>query len=163
MTGTDGGAGLRIDTAGLEATYHSEGVPPLLSPGGRRTLRALVVGTLVALGIYAVVGSGQLLDLVPVAALGLGGELLARALDRTTRISPTHLDVRPAGRRRVAPWDDVRELVPPTAFGDGGHARLADGTTVPLPNVPAEHVERLGAAIAEACRRRERGAAAETA
>ncbi|WP_148058097.1 PH domain-containing protein [Pseudokineococcus lusitanus] len=157
VAGADGGEGLRIDTSGLDATYHSEGLPPLLTPGGRQALRTLVVGGLVALGLFAVFGPGQLAHLVPLAVFGLGGEMLARALDRTTRVSPTHLDVRPAGRRRVVPWDDVRELVPPTAFGDGGRAHLADGTTVPLPNVPAEHVERLGAAIEEA-RRREHGA-----
>lgn len=155
MAGGDGGAGLRIDTTGLKPAYLGEGREPLLTPGGARALRGLLVAVLVALGAYAVLGEGQLGHLFVLVVFGLGGELLSRALDRTTRISPTHLDVRPAGRRRVVPWDDVRELVPPTAVGDGGRAHLADGTTVPLPNVPAEHVERLGAAIEEARRRRE--------
>ncbi|GAA2017130.1 hypothetical protein GCM10009756_01150 [Pseudokineococcus marinus] len=150
---------LRVDTTGLRAAYLAEGREPLLSPGGARALRGLVVAVAAVLGLAALRGADAVAHLVGVGAFGLGGELLARALDRTTRITPTHLDVRPAGRRRVVAWDDVRELVPPGRLGDGGHALLADGTAVPLPHVPREDVERLTAALAAAREEHRTGAA----
>lgn len=147
-----------VDLSGLVGTYR-EGIGAATSPRAARvmTVIALAVAVL-ALGgaVVAVISRGLpgllqwLGDAAFVLLVSLGGWIPALR-PPMTRLDAAALTARTGMlTTRTVPWDDVLAINGQGRWDVHSRAVLADGSHLSLPGLPAEVVQRLADAVAQA-------------